>query len=58
MTVYGFARVSVRETEHKSLDLQVEQLVRACCAMENVRAQEANGYQGWSKSLSLCPALS
>ena len=31
MTVYGYARVSVREPEDKNLDLQVERLVRAGC---------------------------
>ena len=29
MTLYGYARVSVRELEDKNLDLQVERLVRA-----------------------------
>ena len=29
MTLYGYARVSVREPEDKNLDLQVERLVRA-----------------------------
>ena len=33
MTLYGYARVSVREPEDKKLDLQVERLVRAGCAM-------------------------
>ena len=27
MTVYGYARVSIREPEDKNLDLQVERLV-------------------------------
>ena len=31
MTLYGYARVSVREPEDKNLDLQVERLVRAGC---------------------------
>ena len=35
MTVYGYARVSVREPEDKNLDLQVERLVRAGCSMGN-----------------------
>ena len=33
MTLYGYARVSVREPEDKNLDLQVERLVHAGCAM-------------------------
>ena len=43
MTVYGYARVSVREPEDKNLDLQVERLVRAGCTMGNIRAEEASG---------------
>ena len=43
MTLYGYARVSVREPEDKNLDLQVERLVRAGCSMGNIRAEEANG---------------
>ena len=43
MTVYGYARVSVREPEDKNLDLQVERLVRAGCPMGNIRAEEASG---------------
>ena len=43
MTVYGYARVSVREPEDKNLDLQVERLVRSGCAMGNIRAEEASG---------------
>ena len=42
MTVYGYARVSVREPEDKNLDLQVERLVRAGCSMGNIRAEEAS----------------
>ena len=42
MTLYGYARVSVREPEDKNLDLQVERLVRAGCAMGNIRAKEAS----------------
>ena len=41
MTLYGYARVSVREPEDKNLDLQVERLVRSGCAMGNIRAEEA-----------------
>ena len=43
MTFYGYAQVSVREPEDKNLDLQVERLVRAGCALGNVRAEEASG---------------
>ena len=43
MTLYGYARVSVREPEDKNLDLQVERLVRAVCAIGNIRAEEASG---------------
>ena len=43
MTLYGYARVSVREPENKNLDLQVERLVRAGCSMGNIRAEEASG---------------
>ena len=43
MTLYGYARVSLREPEDKNLDLQVERLVRAGCAMGNIRAQEVSG---------------
>ncbi len=43
MTLYGYARVSVREPEDKNLDLQVERLVRSGCAMSNIRAEEASG---------------
>ena len=43
MTVYGYARVSVREPEDKNLDLQVERLVRAGCTMGNIRAEQASG---------------
>ena len=34
MTLYDYARVSVREPEHKNLDLQV----RAGCVMGTIRA--------------------
>ena len=43
MTLYGYARVSVREPENKNLDLQVERLVRAGCSLGNIRAEEASG---------------
>ena len=43
MALYGYARVSVREPEDKNLDLQLERLVRAGCAMGNIRAEEASG---------------
>ena len=43
MTLYGYAKVSVREPEDKNLELQVERLVRAGCAMSNIRAEEASG---------------
>ena len=43
ITLYDYARVSVREPEDKNLDLQVERLVCAGCAMGNIRAEEASG---------------
>ena len=43
MTLYGYARVSVREPDDKNLDLQVERLVRAGCSLGNIRAEEASG---------------
>ena len=43
MTLYGYARVPVRDLEDKNLDLQVERLVRAGCAKGNIRAWEASG---------------
>ena len=56
MTVYGYARVWVREPENRDLDLQVEPLARAGCTLGNIRAEEANtgprttgvGYWSWS----------
>ena len=45
MTLYGYARVSVREPEDKNLDLQVERLVRAGCAMGNIRQHPGRGGQ-------------
>ena len=38
MTLYGYARVSVREPGDKNLDLQVERLVRAGCSLGHIRA--------------------
>ena len=35
MTLYGYARVSVREPEDKNLDLQVERLVRSGCVIDS-----------------------
>ena len=43
MTLYGYARVSVREPEDKNLDLKVERLVRAGCVMGNIRARRPAG---------------
>ena len=43
MTLYGYAGGLVRDPEDKNLDLQVERLVRASCAMGNTRAEEASG---------------
>ena len=43
MRVYGYARVSVREPDNKNLDLQVERVVRAGCALGNIRAEDASG---------------
>ncbi len=43
MTLYGYAKVSVRKPEYKNLDLQVERLARAGCAMGKIRAEEAGG---------------
>ena len=34
MTLYGYARVSVGESEDKNLHLPVDRLVRAGCALE------------------------
>ena len=42
MTLYGYARVSLREPEDKNLDLQVERLVCAGWPMSNIRAEEAS----------------
>ena len=39
MTLYGYARVSVREPSDKNLHLQVERLVRAGCSLGNVRLE-------------------
>ena len=43
MTLCGYTRVLAREPEDKNLDLQVERLVRAGCAMGSIRAAEASG---------------
>ncbi len=43
MTLYGYAKVSVREPEEKNLDLQMARLVRAGCAMGNIRPEEVIG---------------
>ena len=43
MTLYGYAKVSVREPVDKNLDLQVERLVRGGCAMGNIRAEGVGG---------------
>ena len=40
MTLYGYARVSVRELEDNNLDLQVERLVRAGCSLGNPDSEE------------------
>ena len=46
MTLYGYARVSVREPEDKNLDLQVERLVRAGCSLGNIRLVHSTDGQG------------
>ena len=43
MTLYRYARFSVREPEDKNLDLQVDTLARAGCSLDNIRAEEASG---------------
>ena len=43
MTLYGYARVSVREPEDKNLDLQVERLCPRRLSLGNIRAEEASG---------------
>ena len=43
MTLYGYARVSVREPEDKNLDLQVERLVRAGCSLGNIEPRKPAG---------------
>ena len=43
MTLYGCARVSVREPWDKNLHLQVERLVCAGCSLGNIRSEEASG---------------
>ena len=42
MTLYGYARVSVRELEDKNLDLQWSGF-RAGGSLGNIRAEEASG---------------
>ena len=42
MTLYGYARASVRDLQDKNLDLQVERLVRAGCALGKVIAEDAS----------------
>ena len=37
MMLYGYARVSVRESGDKNLGLQVERVVRGGCALRNIR---------------------
>ena len=51
MTLYGYARVCVREPEDKNLNLQVERLVCAGCAMGNIRAEDASGVKDDRDSL-------
>ena len=36
----------MRQPEDKNLDLQVERLVRTCCATGNIRAEEASVAKG------------
>ena len=43
MMLYGYARVSVREPDDKNLDLQVERLVRAGCALGNIEPRRPAG---------------
>ena len=52
MTLYGYARVSVREPEDKNLDLQVERLVRTGCPLGNIRAEEASVSRASTKHTS------
>ena len=46
MTLYGYARVSVKEPEDKNLDLQVERLVRSGCAMGKSSKGTTSGWNG------------
>ena len=48
MTLYGYARVSVREPEDKNLDLQVERLVRAGCAIDSMQEVSLADWAGAS----------
>ena len=43
MTLYGYARVSVREPRGQEPRPAVERLVRAGCSVGNIRAEEASG---------------
>ena len=43
MTIYGYARVSVKETDSRNLTLQVEQLVRAGVSLSHIHQEEASG---------------
>ena len=43
MTMYGYARVSVKETDSRNLTLQVEQLVRSGVSLTHVHQEEASG---------------
>ena len=53
MTLYGYARVSVREPEDKNLDLQVERLVRAGCSLGNTEFQEQDLGRIWRQEQSI-----
>ena len=58
ITLYGYARASVREPEDRNLDLQVERLVRAGCAMGNIRAEETSeAKDDWGGLLELHPLM-
>ena len=48
----------MREPEDRNLDLQVERLVRAGCAMGNIRAEEASeAKDDWGGLLELHPLM-
>ncbi len=57
MTLYRYARVSVREPEDESLDLQVERQVRDGCAMGNIGAEESRGTRSDRDGLLELPDL-